>query len=109
MFKKFDKNEISSIVLVKSSVGKKIVETIKEEYPLIEDVIEELFPKKSSILIAKCHNRVTLIIVNKHPLFFQEYDGPFYPHLKLLHKCKKIILFFIDPFILPHMTVDRVK
>jgi malignant T-cell-amplified sequence len=53
MFKKFDKDEISSIVLVKSSVGKKIIESIKKEYPDIEDVIEELFPKKTQILIAK--------------------------------------------------------
>ena len=60
-----------------------------------------------------------------HPLFFQHFDGPYFPTLRLqvLHKCKWIqfitaladhtnlflfgTLALADPFILPHVRIDR--
>jgi PUA domain protein len=54
--------------------------------------------------------------LNSEPLFFQHFDGPFYPTLRLFHKCKpsSFDLAFpgyrrapIDPFILPKVGVDR--
>lgn len=67
----------------------------------------------------KSREHISLFTVNGVPLFFQHFDGPFYPTLKLLHKCTYIPLFFlerdlpasdiapIDPFLLPQTTVDR--
>ncbi len=34
---------------------------------------------------------VTLVVVNKEPLFFNHRDGPYMPTLKVLHKCKFLI------------------
>jgi hypothetical protein len=37
-------------------------------------------------------DHIQLICVNQEVLFFNQRDGPFYPTLKLLHKCPSLIL-----------------
>merc|ERR1711991_29050 len=69
-----------------------------EQYPILEDEIDELIPKKQPLFITKCQNRISMVVIDSVPLFFQERDGPFYPTLRLLHKY---------PDLLPHMQVDR--
>ncbi len=32
-------------------------------------------------------DKITILTVDGEPLFFQHYDGPWFPTLKLLHKC----------------------
>lgn len=33
-------------------------------------------------------DHIQLVIVNKEILFYNYHDGPFYPTLRVLHKCK---------------------
>ena len=98
MFKKFDPAEaVSSRSQVKSSVVRGIRAALVEQYPLIEDVIDEILPKKD-ISMAKCQNHVNILCAAQEPLFFQQRDGPWYPTLRVLHQY---------PFIMPKMQVDR--
>ena len=86
MFKKFDPAEaVSSRSQVKSSVVRGIRAALVEQYPLIEDVIDDILPKKD-ISMAKCQNHVNILCAAQEPLFFQQRDGPWYPTLRLVHR-----------------------
>ncbi|KAH8046074.1 hypothetical protein JL722_13914 [Aureococcus anophagefferens] len=62
MFKRFTQEEcVSSQSQVKSSVGRAIRTAICDQYPKIEDVIDELLPKKESLVLAKCTNHIQLL------------------------------------------------
>ena len=87
MFKKFDQSAVSSRSQVKSSVVRGIRAALIEQYPLIEDVIDDILPKKD-ISMAKCQNHVNILCAAQEPLFFQQRDGPWYPTLRLVHRRK---------------------
>jgi len=100
MFKKFNSGEhVTGVNNVKSSVQKGIRSKLLEQFPNMEDYLEQIVPKKEPMRIAKCAEHIE-IIVNKEgeSLFFRQRDGPFYPHLRILHQY---------PFMMPHMQVDR--
>lgn len=62
---------------------------IVEEFPLIEDYVDLIIPKKESIRIAKCHEHIEIIVnASGEHLFFRQRDGPYFPSLKLVHKCE---------------------
>lgn len=86
MFKKFTEEEnVSSISQVKNSVVRGIGSTLNEQYPMLESALDQLIPKKS-MTIAKCTDRVQIVLVNNEPFFFSERDGPWIPTLRLIHK-----------------------
>jgi len=86
MFKKFTADEsISSTSQIKNSVQRSIINQIIEQYPLLEEAIETILPKKS-MLVAKAQDGVQLIIVNNEIMFYNQHNGPFLPTLKLVHK-----------------------
>lgn len=98
MFKKFNAEEnISSISQVKNSVQRGIQSSIVDQYPLLEECIDDIIPKKS-ITVGKATDNVQLIIIDNEILFFCEQGGPYFPTLKLLHKF---------PNMMPWMQVDR--
>lgn len=72
--------------------------SIVEQYPILQGVLEELWPKKCVVEIIKCRNTATLVSIDGAVLFFQIRDGPFLPHLKFLHKY---------PSMMPTVTADR--
>ncbi|XP_070024337.1 uncharacterized protein LOC107759207 [Nicotiana tabacum] len=98
MFKKFTTEEVSGQNQVKASVQRKIRQSIAEEYPTLEPVLEDLLPKKSPLIVAKCPNHLNLVVVNNVPLFFNIRDGPYMPTLRLLHQY---------PNIMKKLQVDR--
>ncbi|KAJ3254813.1 hypothetical protein HK103_006803 [Boothiomyces macroporosus] len=99
MFKKFNpKQDISGQTQAKSSVQRNIRAKILDQMPLLEPHIEEILPKKAPLFIVKCLDRVSILQINGESLFFQHFDGPFIPNLKLLQKY---------PDILPKIQVDR--
>ncbi|GLJ17882.1 hypothetical protein SUGI_0312790 [Cryptomeria japonica] len=98
MFKKFTSEEISSHNQVKASVQRKIRQSILDEYPDLDPVIDDLLPKKSPLIVAKCQNHLNLVLVNNVPLFFNVRDGPYMPTLRLLHQY---------PNIMKKLQVDR--
>ncbi|XP_048501306.1 uncharacterized protein LOC125497691 [Beta vulgaris subsp. vulgaris] len=79
---------LSSQNQVKASVQRRIRQSIAEEYPGLEPILEDLLPKKSPLIIVKCQNHLNLVVVNIVPLFFNIRDGPYMPTLRLLHQCK---------------------
>ncbi|KAI8997449.1 malignant T cell-amplified sequence 1-like protein [Pilobolus umbonatus] len=99
MFKKFSFSEnIASQSQLKTSVQRSVRNKLNEQYPLLETVLEEMIPKKTPIIQIKGHDHITFLSVNGEILFFQHFDGPYFPTLALLHKY---------PHILPHLQVDR--
>ncbi|XP_042000970.1 malignant T-cell-amplified sequence 1 homolog isoform X1 [Salvia splendens] len=96
--KEFSSEEVSAQNQVKASVQRKIRQSIAEEYPGLEPVLDDLLPKKSPLIVAKCPNHLNLVLVNNVPLFFNIRDGPYMPTLRLLHQY---------PNIMKKLQVDR--
>ncbi|BGP12102.1 hypothetical protein JCM10213_005209 [Rhodosporidiobolus nylandii] len=87
--------------------GKKGREEEVEEQPVQEEqqpqdeeltVLDTLWPKKETLTLVKCHGAISMYAVHGEPIFFQHFDGPFYPTLKVLHRY---------PQLLPRVGVDR--
>jgi len=97
MFRKLD---VAKVEQTKSSVARGIRGKIAEQFPQLEDeeVLDDLIPKKCQMTIAKTDQRVSVIVVDGVPLFFQLEKGPYFPTLKLLHKF---------PDCMPKLRVDR--
>ncbi|KAF9294173.1 hypothetical protein BGZ74_011393 [Mortierella antarctica] len=100
MFKKFSmKEDVTGHTQVKSSVQRAIRAKILDQYKEgIEGIIDDVMPKKSPLILMKCHDHINLIVMNNEVLFFNHFDGPYFPTLKLIHKY---------PNMLPRLQVDR--
>ncbi|KAJ4967984.1 hypothetical protein NE237_014685 [Protea cynaroides] len=98
MFKKFSSEDLSAQNQVKASVQCKIQQSIADEYPGLEPMLNDLLPKKSPLIVAKCQNHLNLVVLNNVPLFFNVHDGPYMPTLRLLHQY---------PNIMKKLQVDR--
>ena len=92
-FKKFSQEEhVASMARVKSSKARKILSALKEEYELLEDTIEEMWPdKKTPVIIAECRNKMQLIVRDGLPIFYKPRDGRWVPSLRFLYKYPGII------------------
>lgn len=79
---------MSNISPMKSSQQRAIRAKITQLYPALEEggLVEEIIPKKADIKIAKCADRVQLLLVNNVPKFFSYFDGPWIPTLRVLHQ-----------------------
>ncbi|CAB3373494.1 Hypothetical predicted protein [Cloeon dipterum] len=102
MFKKFEEKEsVSGVQQLKSSVQKAIRSKIQEQYPSLAEgnYLDTILPKKDAFRIVKCHDHVEIIVASSGELlFFRHREGPWVPTLKLLHKY---------PFCLPWQQVDK--
>ncbi|PVU84588.1 hypothetical protein BB559_007540 [Furculomyces boomerangus] len=67
-------------------------------YPNIEPVIDEIIPKKATLMLVKTKERISLYTIDGNVLFFQHFDEPLVPTLRILHQY---------PDILPKVQVDR--
>ncbi|KAL6324125.1 hypothetical protein AAG906_006396 [Vitis piasezkii] len=94
MFKKFSSEDVSSQNQVKASVQRKIRQSIADEYPGLEPVLDDLL-RRSPLSF---QNHLNLVLVNNVPLFFNVRDGPYMPTLRLLHQY---------PNIMKKLQVDR--
>jgi len=100
MFKKFDEKEsISGVTQLKSSVQKGIRNKILESYPSIEPYLESFLPKKDAYKLVKCHERIEILINSSGELlFFRQRESDWIPTLKILHQY---------PFMLTPQKVDK--
>merc|ERR1712226_160893 len=99
MFKKFvAKDEVSGTSQLKSSVQRGIRTTVKDTYPCIEPYLDQILPKKDSIVLIKCKDHIEILAVKGELIFFRQRNGTWHPTLKLLHKY---------PFLLTHEQVDK--
>lgn len=86
--KKFGPEEISNQTIMKSSMQRAVRAQILQEYPRLEPVMEEIWPKKAAPVLLKCQNRISVVALNGKPLFFQSRDRQWVPTLRLLHECE---------------------
>ncbi|XP_046394472.1 malignant T-cell-amplified sequence 1 homolog [Ischnura elegans] len=100
MFKRFDEKEsISGVQQLKSSVQKGIRTKLQEQFPHLDGHLDTILPKKDIFRIVKCHDHIEIIVNGTGELlFFRQREGPWIPTLRLLHKY---------PFFLPWEQVDR--
>jgi len=113
MFRKFSKAEdVAASTKIKSSVQRTIRSKLLEQMPLLSDpgaesadenqepqsVLETIWPKKEDLTLVRCREHVSILALSGEPLFFQHFDGPYYPTLHLLHRY---------PNLLPHAQVDK--
>ncbi|KAL1128943.1 hypothetical protein AAG570_013477 [Ranatra chinensis] len=100
MFKKFDeKDSISGVQQLKSSVQKSIRNKLLELYPSLDDYLDGILPKKDGFRLVKCHDHIELIVNSGGELlFFRQREAAWMPTLRLLHKY---------PFMLPAEQVDK--
>lgn len=72
---------------MKSSAVRGLRQAIVETYPALAGTLDELIPKKETVLMIKCTQpeRVTLYAVGETILFFQPKGDVLYPTLRLLH------------------------
>ncbi|CED82888.1 Predicted RNA-binding protein with PUA domain [Phaffia rhodozyma] len=107
MFEKFTpKEDISGQTSIKSSVQRSIRSKILEQLPLLAEgegseegsLMDALWPKKEGLTLVKCRDHISIYALNGEPLFFQHFDGPYFPTLRILHKY---------PELLPHVKIDR--
>ncbi|KAK9708680.1 Pre-PUA-like domain [Popillia japonica] len=100
MFKKFDEKEgVSGILQLKSSVQKGIRTKLLEQYAHLEGYIDAILPKKDNLRIVKCHDHIEIIVNTAGDLlFFRQREGLWMPTLRLFHKY---------PFFLPMQQVDK--
>ena len=89
MFRKFTKEDhIKSASAVRSSDQRSIRALILEQYPALEPFMEDIFPKKDSLIVCKCQNYLQVLLDPKGEfIFFQCRQGPYIPTLRFLHKC----------------------
>ncbi|XP_055585982.1 malignant T-cell-amplified sequence 1 homolog [Uranotaenia lowii] len=100
MFKKFDEKEsISGVQQLKSSIQKGIRVKLLEQYPHIKDHIDQVLPKKDQFRIVKCHDHIEILVNSAgDQLFFRHREGCWMPTLRLFHRY---------PFFLPMEQVDK--
>ncbi|XP_047003369.1 malignant T-cell-amplified sequence 1 homolog [Schistocerca americana] len=100
MFKKFDEKEsVTGVQQLKSSVQKGIRTKLVDQYPYLENYVDSVLPKKDTYRIVKCHDHIEILVnTSGELLFFRHREGPWIPTLRLLHKY---------PFLLPWEQVDK--
>ncbi len=78
----------------KSSVSRQIRSQVVSSYPALEPVLDQMWGKKTVVELIKCRTTppTTLVAIEGQILFFQVRDGPFLPHLKLVHKYPDVMV-----------------
>ncbi|KZT11468.1 uncharacterized protein LAESUDRAFT_710962 [Laetiporus sulphureus 93-53] len=99
MFKKFHpSSDVAGQTSVKSSVQRSIRSSLLSQWKIDPETLEQIWPKKEPLTLVKCREHISIFTLHGEPLFFQHFDGPFFPTLRLLHKY---------PFVLPMVRIDR--
>ncbi|KAG8831328.1 translation machinery-associated protein 20 [Serendipita sp. 399] len=117
MFKKFSPaTDVAGQTILKSSAQRTIRTSLLAQWQIDQDVLDTLiWPKKESLVLVKGRDHLSIYTLQGQPLFFQHFDGPFIPTLRLLHKCELlsqegVVALTLDttvPRILPALQVDR--
>ena len=94
----FRKYHVETTQQLKSSVQRGIRAKISDQYPALDDVLDDIMPKKAVVVLGKCADKVNVVLVDDVPIFFQHRDGPYFPVLRLVHRYPKMM---------PRLRVDK--
>lgn len=83
---------------LKSSIQRNLRSRLLEQFPLLAPHIDVALPKKTQLEMIKLPDRLSLYALDGNVLFFQHFDDPLVPHLKLVHAY---------PHCFPRVMVDR--
>ena len=72
---------------LKSSQEKSLRKEILDKIPGVAELLEKIWPKKGTLLLAKQKPYTTIYYINDEPCFVEIKEESIVPHLKLLHKC----------------------
>jgi PUA domain protein len=86
MFKKFTSSDCSQSTQVKSSAQRAIKSKIVEHHPSLENLIDDILPKKPPLTQFKAGQHLTVYCRGNEPLFFEHRDGPVLPTLRFVHQ-----------------------
>ncbi|EER32378.1 hypothetical protein CTRG_04049 [Candida tropicalis MYA-3404] len=102
MFKKFTKEDVHSRSNIKSSVQRGLKSKFVDEYPQMEQAIDNLIPKKSQVILIKCEDKIQLYSIDNNDkpevVMFQHFSDELVPSLRTVHKY---------PECFPRVQVDR--
>ncbi|KAL0580242.1 translation machinery-associated protein 20 [Marasmius crinis-equi] len=79
--------DIAGQTPVKSSVQRSIRASVLSQWKIEPETLEAIWPKKEGLVHVKCREHLSIYTVKGEPILFQHFDGPFYPTLRMLHKC----------------------
>lgn len=108
----FSRSSCVNASLVKGSSVKKYAASLREQYPALAEVIDEILPSKAEVTLVKCKDSVQLLVVTVDPnttyndtskrfkrvFFWSLRDGVWLPTLRLLH---------LHPGFLPLAITDK--
>ena len=101
MFKTLKQEDFGNQNIAKASAVRGIKSSLLEQFPRLEAVIDDIIPKKDTVLLVKGKGDFaffTFVMSANQVLFFQNNDGPWLPTLRVLHKY---------PSMMPKMQVDE--
>jgi PUA domain protein len=111
---RFSSADISGQTVVKSSVQRSIRTSILSQWNIDPETLDAIWPKKEGLMHVKCRDHISIFTCHGEPLFFQHFDGPFYPTLRILHQCQclqspedTLTEGTVDPKVIPKVQVDR--
>jgi PUA domain protein len=100
IFKKFTLESVAQMAATSMKDQKRMRDDLAEQYPSLAEHWEDILPKKVELMLVRCHEQVFMVThagTTPEVLFFRHHNGPYLPHLKLLHQY---------PFILPRVQCD---
>jgi hypothetical protein len=73
---------------LKSSQEKSLRKLVLDSIPAVAEIMDKIWPKKGTLLLAKQKPYTTIYYIEGEPCFVEVKEESIVPHLKLLHKCK---------------------
>ena len=60
----FRKYHVDGVQQLKSSVQRGIRAKISDQYPALDDALDDLMPKKATVVIGKCEHKTSVVLVD---------------------------------------------
>ena len=83
MFIKWSTKDIKRRANLKTSLVTKVKESAIKEMPRFVEIVDEIFPKKTPVIIHHLNDHMTMYSVNGQIMLIQLGDGTIFPHLRL--------------------------
>lgn len=82
MFAKLPAEKLKKHTTLKSNLLTKLKQTAIKEMPMIEGIIDELFPKKTPVIVYSIEQHVKLYAVENKPVLVEIQNGEVFPMLR---------------------------